>query len=374
MIISLDRSGTVAGLSKQILEITADPHIQAVFILAAEANKFSPAEIDPLLKKQSLPLFGGIFPAIIYDRSKLDTGTIVVGITQNVQIDLIENLSSDTIDFEDHLDQTIPQSSDLQTMLVFVDGFAKRIGSFIDSLFNIFGLEVNYIGGGAGSLSFIQQPCLFTNKGLIQDGALLARLQLKSGIGVSHGWQKIQGPFRVTESNRNTIETLDWTPAFDLYRSVVEKSANKRFTNDNFFDLAKAYPFGIAKLDAERVVRDPLMVGDNGALVCVGEVPKGSFVDILNGDDDSLVEAAGMAGEISRAAYNGNRSHMTNLFIDCISRVLFLGSRFDEELSAVYRPGVPLIGVCSLGEIANNGDEYLEFYNKTAVMGTLETL
>jgi hypothetical protein len=35
-------------------------------------------------------------------------------------------------------------------------------------------------------------------------------------------------------------------------------------------------------------------------------------------------------------------------------------------------PGVPWIGACSIGEIANNRKDYLEFYNKTSVVMLLE--
>ncbi|MFC2092297.1 FIST N-terminal domain-containing protein [Bacteroidota bacterium] len=71
--------------------------------------------------------------------------------------------------------------------LFFVDGFSKRISSLIDSLFNIFGLEFNYIGGGASSLDMQQNPCFFTNNGLLMDSAVLALLDIESGIGVCHG-------------------------------------------------------------------------------------------------------------------------------------------------------------------------------------------
>ncbi|NOR26157.1 MAG: hypothetical protein GQ542_17575 [Desulforhopalus sp.] len=36
-----------------------------------------------------------------------------------------------------------------RTLFVLVDGYATRISSLIEALFNIFGLELNFIGGGA---------------------------------------------------------------------------------------------------------------------------------------------------------------------------------------------------------------------------------
>ncbi|WP_459939537.1 hypothetical protein [Desulfonatronum parangueonense] len=53
-----------------------------------------------------------------------------------------------------------------------------------------------------------------------------------------------------------------------------------------------------------------------------------------------------------------------------MSRVLFLEHNFDKELAAVERE-MPLVGALTLGEIANTGDAYLEFYNKTSVVGIL---
>jgi len=125
-------------------------------------------------------------------------------------------------------------------------------------------------------------------------------------------------------------------------------------------------------LDAEKIVRDPIMLGDDGTMVCVGEVPEESYVDILSGSVPSLVNAAANALALGRAAFKGQSTSQTTLFIDCISRVLFLEEEFSRELKAVFDENIPLIGALTLGEIANSGQDYLEFYNKTAVVGILE--
>jgi hypothetical protein len=94
-------------------------------------------------------------------------------------------------------------------------------------------------------------------------------------------------------------------------------------------------------------------------------------VHILSGDADDLVAAASMALELGMAAFTGPREPAITLFIDCISRSLALGEDFGRELEAVARSSTPLVGALTLGEIANSGKDYLEFYNKTSVVGVL---
>jgi hypothetical protein len=59
---------------------------------------------------------------------------------------------------------------------------------------------------------------------------------------------------------------------------------------------------------------------------------------------------------------------------DCYSRVLMLGDGLAQELEAARSAlpaGVELEGVQALGEIAANGRQRLEFFNKTFVVGLL---
>lgn len=332
MIIQIDETGTVEGLINAINNTLKNKDLKSLFIMSCNDNGYTPDNIDSVLKEISIPIFGGIFPAIIHDERKMDKGTIVVGMSREINVEVIPRLSDEDADYDEMLEEKIPEVGTMKTMIVFVDGFAKRIGTFIESLFNVFGLEINYFGGGAGSLSMKQKHCLFTNDGLIQDAAILALLDLASGIGVSHGWKSIKGPYRVTESDRNIVKTIEWKPAFDFYRDIVEKHSGESFKEDDFFGLAKSYPFGIAKMGTERIVRDPILVGDENSLVCVGEVPEGAFIDLLNGDHSSLIEAAGKALAISVKAFKGPADKKICIFMDCISRVLFFGEKFNEEM------------------------------------------
>ncbi|MEL6842183.1 MAG: FIST N-terminal domain-containing protein [Bacteroidota bacterium] len=373
MKINLEESGSNEALISLLQQYDQDTSVEGIMILSCDANQLDPQQIDPQLYQLCKPVFGGVFPEIIHGRQKYERGSIVVGLSQEPQVNLITDLANPEHDLADIIDYQLPDLDGIETMFVMVDGLAERIGDLIRGIFEIVGQDLNIIGGGAGSLSFEQRPCIFTNEGMKEDCAQLVLTGIKSGIGVSHGWKSISGPYRVTKANGNTIEALDWQPAFDIYRKVVEAASSQTFGEGNFFDIAKGFPFGINKLGTEKVVRDPIILNEQGELVCVGEVAEGSYVDILQGNVASLVSAAQTALERGLDEFPGVPEQPLHFFIDCISRVLFLEEEFSQELDAVYQEGCPMIGALTLGEIANSGKEYLEFYNKTAVIGVLET-
>ncbi|MGD2092565.1 MAG: FIST N-terminal domain-containing protein [Candidatus Aminicenantes bacterium] len=372
MMIKVDPTGTHQGLKNITNEFLEADQVKSLFILSCDANNFTPDTIDPLLKEIPIPLFGGIFPQIIHEKEKMDKGTIVVGINSAMDTHIIPGLSDKDMDYEAMIDKEVPEIGTIQTIFVFVDGLAQRIGSFISSLYNIFGAELNYVGGGAGSLSMKQKPCLFTNDGLIKDSAVLAILNLKSGVGVSHGYSSVGGPFKATETEQNSVKSLDWRPALEVYKEFIQAHSRKVLNEETFFEIAPTYPFGITKMGTERVVRDPVMMGENQSIICVGEVPQGSFLDIMEGDESSLIAAAGKALALSKEAFQRQKEKTLTIFMDCISRVLFLKTRFAEELKSVYEDGQPLVGACTIGEIAAGSGGYLEFHNKTAVVATME--
>jgi hypothetical protein len=371
MAVYVDTSGSVQGF-KHILQAAVDDGDDCtLLILACEANAFTPEQLDPILHAVKIPIIGGIFPAILHDLSKLDKGTIIATVPTRAHCIHIDRLSDETIDFVEAIDRQIQSAPDFRTMIIWVDGLAKRINDLIYSLFTVFGLEYNYIGGGAGSLSLHSKPCILTNQGLKADAAQIALLDCPSSVGVCHGWTSMAGPFRITESHGNMIKTIDWRTAFDLYYDVLAQYAKVELNRENFFNIAKGYPFGIAKLEAERLVRDPLRVTPDGYLVCAGDMPTGSFVDILSGDVQSLLQATRTAKQRRDDYRPAGLTNPLDLFIDCISRALFLEGQYPQEIQAAFTPGQPMVGACTIGEIANTGNEFIEFYNKTAVLGVL---
>ena len=196
---------------------------------------------------------------------------------------------------------------------------------------------------------------------------------MESGIGVAHGWEPVAGPLKVTGAEGHKLISLNWRPALPYIGGSGKISGNS-FDHGDFFQLAKGFPFGIVKLAREMVVRDPIVV-DGTSLICVGEVPLNSLVYILKGNTDSLIAGALKARQLAEKSYwqpvkGKKEGPPITFFIDCVSRVLFLQSDFERELEAVYTEGP--VGSVNLGEIANTGKSYLEYYNKTSVVGLLK--
>jgi hypothetical protein len=370
MNIYFDKEGTLAGL-RQTVGNALKAGARGLVVLACEENKFQPETLDPLLKAVDVPLIGGVFPAIIHGGETSRKGSVVLGFEGRMFTAAIPGLSSEGTDLESPLGTLESKSAGARTMVVFVDGFSSRITPFINSLFDIFGLEINYIGGGAGSLTGKRDPCLLLNSGMMGDGAVMALVETASGVGVAHGWQAMSEPMQATETDGNTLKTIDFKPALDVYSKIVTRYTNISFETIDFFKISRRHPFGIARIGREMIVRDPLMAKPDGALVCAGEIPQDSYISIMKGDEQNLIDAAESAARMAVAALPGGKPD-SFLLMDCISRMMYLEDRFGEELTRMVPPGSRSAGACTIGEIANSGTEFLEFYNKTAVVAAIE--
>jgi len=372
MMIKVSRSNRIEDFNGLITDVLQHKEINGLIIFTCDKNDYDSDRLNDLLKNIPVPIFGGIFPGIVYEKERLIKGAIVIGLQQKPNIHIIPHLSDVNEDYVKLINGKIPESGKNKTMFIFVDSLSKRIGSLIDSVIDVFGLDYNYIGGGAGTGTSEKKPCLITNYGLIQDSAIIALVDVHSGIGISRGWKTVGGPYKVTDSDQNMVKSLNWISAFKVYRDVIRIYSGKDITATNFQDIAKSYPLGIKRFGNEKIIREPLKVEKDGVIVCAGDIPKNSYVDILNGKASLLVDAAEDALKISMDSIPAASKNTITIIMESFSRALFLDDYFVNELTAVTYENSPLIGALTMGEIANSGKNYLEFFNKTSVVGVLE--
>lgn len=332
------------------------------------------------LKELKIEFLGAFFPGIINVNQSTDKGLVLEKYPIIGKPCIIENIEDAYSIMEDWRSDNFIENGILKpTIFTFVDGLSAFIAPFLDDLYNVLGSKVNYIGGGAGSLSLTQKPCLITNKGLLQDAAILCNINLEVKLGVRHGWEKIYGPIVATRTEKNIIYELNWQNAFEVYNSIIKEDCGQAIEVEHFFDVAKAYPFGIIRDINEDIVRDPIAVGSQGELICVGEVPNNSVLSILKGKNTNLIQSASRAAKDVKEAVREEQIIKQIFLVDCISRVLFLKDDFNKELQAVSdvfqeeNQETEQVGVLSLGEISSDGNGLLLFYNKTMVVGALTT-
>ncbi|GHA01177.1 hypothetical protein GCM10008090_07860 [Arenicella chitinivorans] len=367
-----NRSRDINRFEQDFAEAVEEAKGGSLFVFICDGNGWDAKALSRLFQGCPKPLIGGVFPQIVHDTEHSESGYLIVTTELHLTPVLIEGLDDDAVDFESTLNSLIDEDVDINSMIVFVDGLSARISTFVDSLFALFGADVSYVGGGAGSLSFEQSACVLSNAGLFQSAAVIGLLAKPLQIEVGHGWVPVNEGHFVTDVEKNVVKEIDYKNAFSVYQSLISRHlTDTNITSENFFEIAQSFPLGIKKIDGDYVVRDPISVTEEGHLVCVGELAEGDHVDILRGNADALIESSRQtAGRLLTTSNEGGEV----LVMDCISRALFLQSDFELELQAIaerFGENHSMFGALVLGEIANSGSGYLEFYNKTTVVSLL---
>jgi hypothetical protein len=355
---SLDKNSFEAALRS----FETDSDIKSILCFVADVNNGDISYLNEVFRSTSKTIAGGVFPGIIHNSEKKDEGAIFIGLDYEMSLHLADLNNSDSI-YNFVSDASESPDSEIQTLLVFTDAFAPCKDEFMQSLYDVYGNSVNYLGGGCGSLEMVSKPVVITNQGVSANTAVFAQIGKRLSVGCAHGWQEISTPLKITEANGNEVLSIDWKPAFSVYKELINAHSGQEISVDNFFSIAKSYPFGMAKIDSEFVVRDPLFTNGN-SITIVDKIPTGELVYLLNGNEANLLKGA------AEAATSAGLNDLDGLLcIDCISRVLFLEENFGKELKAIS--STPLNGFLAIGEIANSGNAYLEIYNKTVVVSQL---
>eukprot|EP00767_Chilomastix_cuspidata_P007563 gnl/Chilomastix_cuspidata/8288.p1 GENE.gnl/Chilomastix_cuspidata/8288~~gnl/Chilomastix_cuspidata/8288.p1 ORF type:complete len:365 (+),score=11.27 gnl/Chilomastix_cuspidata/8288:53-1096(+) len=330
-------------------------------ILVAENTIFDLEQLNSL----NIEFVGAIVPEIIFDNKHLKEGLVIYTLNLNSQMNLIEDINN--IDYLKK--ENFHKHS---SFIIIVDGLSSYITKFLESTFQVLPLNSKIVGGGAGKSTLKQEPIIFSNSGIYQDSALIISMNLKLNIAVENGWQYLEGPFLVSSCDKNCLKSLNFSKAFKAYKEVIEKDCKIKITKDNFLDVCKSYPLGIIKFDEEIIVRDPIFLDEDENIILIGDIEQNSTINILKGNKEYLLNAS--KNIVNKACKNIQKDDIQAIAIfDCISRSSYLGKDFVEELNHIKKQSNDklIFGALSLGEIANNGNEYINLYNKTCVVGVL---
>ena len=341
-------------------------------LMISDAHQHQIEDIIDSLNQRGITFYGAVFPGLLHGRQQKHSGAIIKqhrGGSKPVVISLKDLDASSLID---ELPQVPSGTAGKPSLHVFVDCLAPSVSGFLNTLFNHYANRLTYFGGGAGNSRLEKAPCVFSNDGVFDDAAVLSIDERPSTLNVKHGWQRVEGPFIATRTEGSIIKEFNWEPALDVYRRSLPEALRDTPADQFFSKITPVYPFSIEKDGSEDIVRDPVGFTEEGGIVCISDVTENSVMYLVHGEQDKLIAAASDA--VAEIVSEADTDAEECLVCDCFSRALLFGDEFERELDRVAdqldRTGGELLaeGALVLGEVASDGEQSLEFYNKTFVV------
>jgi hypothetical protein len=334
---------------------------EQLMIMVGDKSENQVNDLVKYLNEKKVNFFGGIFAGLIVGSSNKREGFIAKKVNPIFSTLVFPFMMRVTADSDTFCGTTA---------IVFVDGLSGRMKDLTDTVYEKIGMNVTYVGGGAGFYDMKQRPCIFNNTGIYKDALYICILRNKTELKVEHGWNRLQGPFYVKRSYDNVLAELDLYKAFEVYKHVIEEEENLTLCKEDFFTYAREHPFGIQQKDGTLIVRDPISFNDEEEIICVANIPEGSDVYVLKGDVDTLLDSS---LHIAKVFKESAPLRYFPMLFDCISRAMFLDDRFEEELANIQQClQYEVLGALSIGEIACTCNGELVIHNKSTVLALME--
>jgi hypothetical protein len=265
-----------------------------------------------------------------------------------------------------------PPSRYHRAVILLTDAFSGNAQQVVQGAIEEAGGGVAWAGGGAGDNLRFLRTAQFTGQAY-RDHVVAVVLEADRpfGVGLEHGWRPYGPPVLATQTRGESVVDLDFDNAFSVY-SASAASRGDEVRREHFAPFAMLHPLGIPGASGDYVIRDPISVEPDGALRCLAAVPDGSLLRVMEGEPDTLIQAAREAARASRERAGGALAF--SLVFDCVSRSRVLGSRMAEELAVMQEElgdKVPMLGCLTFGEVGAQGVALPQFHNKTTVVMSL---
>jgi len=358
-----------APTSKNILESIFSINSQTksdFLILCGEEVNLNIPDLIALLNENDIRFCGGFFPQVIHGNKSYKDKLLLLPVQFDSEPIIIEGLDSGNIDMTD---LKLPDSSG--SLFILVDGLSNYVSKFTYCLYKEIGPDYQVFGSGTGFENFNRVPCLFSNQGFFKDAAVIVLISNPITQSIRHGWKPIAGPYIATKTTANVIEQINWEPAYDVYKEIMEEAEGIALTEENYFDNAQYYPFGIHRAGEEKLIRDLAAVIENNAIRFGAEIPSNSVLYLMKSNTESML-SAGI--EVCKDAISKSIRPKFLFFANCISRTWLLKDKFQKEIDNISAEAenIPVYGVLSLGEISSSNGALLDYHAKTIVISILE--
>ncbi len=243
--------------------------------------------------------------------------------------------------------------------LLFGDGLVASYAEVMRGAQEVLGTGSLIVGGMAGDDLRFSKTYQYCNDRVLSRaivGALVGG-QGKLGVGIEHGFSPISKPRHITRAQGNILLELDQQPAASVYEEYFGHALVQQMRTGGFTRQGIAYPLGIQCEGTDRrLLRNIVAFQDDGSLACSGEMPEGSWLQLMIGSRELALEAARHAAQ--QAIQSLNRVACVLVF-DSVARRKLLGEQHAAmEIARIRQtvgPEVPLAGCYTYGEQAPLG-------------------
>ena len=242
---------------------------------------------------------------------------------------------------------------ELLHVLVLSDGLSVNGSDLARGLSKNLPERVTVTGGLAGDGALFKETFVLWDS--VPERNTIAVLglygsRLRVGYGSLGGWDPF-GPERlITRSEGNLLYELDGRSALELYKKYLGEHAKGLPATGLLFPLSLR-----TKVGQTGVVRTILAVNEEErSMTFAGDVPEGSYVQLMKANFDRLIDGAIGAAKTSFQAV-GSISPDLAVLISCVGRKLVLKQRVEEEVEGVrdiLGNRTILTGFYSYGEIS----------------------
>lgn len=258
-----------------------------------------------------------------------------------------------------------------RALLLLTDGLAGDQQEIVRGAYSALGAGTRLVGGCAGDGLRMQQTHQFHGDEVLTDAVVAAAIGSDApiGIGVEHGWRPVGERLLVTASTGNRVLRINDRPALDIYLEVVDAPEAAHTDTEAFTRFAITHPLGLER----RTGTEVRFIGgadfEDRSLQCIANVPQGELAWVMEGDEQSVLDATIGACAAARDQL-GPQPPKGLLVFDCIARRGVLGDdHLDTEVGRIRDafPDTPLAGFYTYGEFARL-EGTRGFHNQTLVV------
>ncbi|HHQ4452664.1 MULTISPECIES: FIST signal transduction protein [Aeromonas] len=342
---------------------------QRLDVLLAERDAARVADLQQQCQRLNIQLCGAIFPRLVSRHGFHERGAWLLPRPAShnpLLLSLSPTASADTL--ADIICEQLasrlaewPDTEKVPTLFLTFDAMLPNIATLLEGIYLRLADRVNYAGVNAGSGQFTAMPCLFDTQRLLGHGVSCALLSPHSPPLLEHGYQLTAQPMLATSSEGNKISFIDWEPAFSRYQSLIRQQFQQNLTPEQFYRYGVHLPLGLLRANGDVIVRIPVAVTDDGALLCVGEVPDHSILTLLKAPESPTEHAVELAEKLGR---HGTPERLEIYY--CAGRQQHFGEQSTLELETLFSHSGAheLVGALSLGEIGSvRPGDYPLFHN-----------